>query len=62
MRKKLLITGSNGQLGRAINTLYAGNDAYELINTDLLIVGAGNNALSAAAEAITGWISITWRR
>ncbi|MCR4684032.1 MAG: dTDP-4-dehydrorhamnose reductase [Lachnospiraceae bacterium] len=39
MRKKLLITGSNGQLGRAINTLYAGNDAYELINTDYGVAG-----------------------
>ena len=29
--KKLLITGCNGQLGRALNTLYEGNREYELI-------------------------------
>ncbi len=33
--KKLLITGGNGQLGRAINNLYAGNDEIECINTDV---------------------------
>ncbi|WP_099467046.1 dTDP-4-dehydrorhamnose reductase [Konateibacter massiliensis] len=31
--KKLLVTGGNGQLGRAINKQYANTD-YELINTD----------------------------
>ncbi len=34
MTKKLFITGSNGQLGRAINRLLDGNAEYELINTD----------------------------
>ncbi|MDD2970578.1 MAG: dTDP-4-dehydrorhamnose reductase [Lachnospiraceae bacterium] len=33
--KKLIITGCNGQLGRAMNRQYAGNNAYELINTDV---------------------------
>ncbi|MCR4647612.1 MAG: dTDP-4-dehydrorhamnose reductase [Lachnospiraceae bacterium] len=33
--KKLLITGGNGQLGRAINNLYAGNSEIECINTDV---------------------------
>lgn len=32
--KKLLVTGSNGQLGRAINKQYA-NTEYELVNTDV---------------------------
>lgn len=32
--KKLLITGCNGQLGRAINKQYANTD-YELVNTDV---------------------------
>ncbi len=32
--KKIIITGSNGQLGRAINTLCGNNGEYELINTD----------------------------
>ena len=35
MTKKLIITGCNGQLGRAVNKLYAGNSEYELINTDV---------------------------
>ncbi len=39
MQKKLLITGCNGQLGRAINALYTGNDEYELINTDYGVEG-----------------------
>lgn len=32
--KKILVTGCNGQLGRAINEIYKG-DAVELINTDV---------------------------
>lgn len=33
--KKILVTGSNGQLGRAINALYEGNSNVELVNTDV---------------------------
>lgn len=33
--KRIIITGCNGQLGRAVNKLYAGNVAYELVNTDV---------------------------
>lgn len=33
--KKLVITGCNGQLGRAVNELYAGNTEYECVNTDV---------------------------
>ena len=33
--KKVIVTGCNGQLGRAINLQYAGNTEYELINTDV---------------------------
>ena len=32
---KLLVTGSNGQLGRAVNKLYEGNKEIELVNTDV---------------------------
>lgn len=39
MTKKLIITGCNGQLGRAVNELYAGNSEYELINTDFMVDG-----------------------
>lgn len=33
--KKIIVTGCNGQLGRAINQVYAGNEEFELINTDV---------------------------
>lgn len=33
--KKVIVTGCNGQLGRAINRLYSENPEYELINTDV---------------------------
>ena len=33
--KKVIVTGANGQLGRAINQQYAGSTEYELINTDV---------------------------
>ncbi|MBE5851399.1 MAG: dTDP-4-dehydrorhamnose reductase [Lachnospiraceae bacterium] len=33
--KKIIVTGCNGQLGRAINQLYTGNAEYELVNTDI---------------------------
>lgn len=33
--KKLIITGGNGQLGREINRIYAGNADIEIINTDV---------------------------
>lgn len=37
--KKIIITGCNGQLGRAINNLCQNNGEYELINTDFNIDG-----------------------
>ena len=33
--KKILITGCNGQLGRALNELWAGRNDLELVNTDV---------------------------
>ena len=33
--KKLIVTGADGQLGRAINKQYADSTEYELINTDV---------------------------
>lgn len=33
--KKILVTGSNGQLGRAINQKYEADSSYELVNTDV---------------------------
>lgn len=40
--KKIIITGSNGQLGRALNTLCADSKEYMLINTDFNIDGVTN--------------------
>lgn len=37
--KKLLVTGCNGQLGRAINEYYANQTEYELVNTDFGVEG-----------------------
>ncbi len=37
--KKIIVTGSNGQLGRAVNALYEGNSEYELVNTDFGVEG-----------------------
>ncbi len=33
--KRVIVTGADGQLGRAINLQYAGSGEYELINTDV---------------------------
>lgn len=33
--KKIIVTGCNGQLGRAINKLYQGSTEYECVNTDV---------------------------
>lgn len=35
MAKKIIVTGCNGQLGRAVNELYAGDTNYEFVNTDV---------------------------
>ena len=37
--KKIIVTGCNGQLGRAINRTFEGESGYELINTDFGIEG-----------------------
>ena len=37
--KKIVVTGSNGQLGRAINALFSNHNEYELVNTDYGIPG-----------------------
>jgi len=37
--KKVIITGANGQLGRAINEIFQGNTEFELVNTDFNVDG-----------------------
>lgn len=34
-RKRIIVTGCNGQLGRAVNREFAEDDRYEFINTDV---------------------------
>ena len=33
--EKIIVTGCNGQLGKAVNKLYANDENYELVNTDV---------------------------
>lgn len=33
--KKIIVTGCNGQLGRAVRKVYEGNTEFELVNTDV---------------------------
>lgn len=44
--KKIIVTGCNGQLGRAINNLCTNNNEYELINTDFNVEGIRNLDIS----------------
>lgn len=37
--KTILVTGCNGQLGRAVNEIYKGSDEFELYNTDFNVDG-----------------------
>ena len=46
--KKILVTGCNGQLGRAINKEYAG-ESVEIINTD---VAAGDHIVACDITSI----------
>lgn len=43
--KKIIVTGCNGQLGRAINQVYANKSGYELVNTDV-VEGDGITSLN----------------
>ena len=40
--KKIIITGSNGQLGRAMNDVFRGSTEYELVNTDVHVEGTAD--------------------
>ena len=37
--KKIIVTGCNGQLGRAVNEYYKDSSEYTLVNTDVGIEG-----------------------
>ena len=51
--KKIIITGCNGQLGRAINGLYSGDSEYELVNTDFGIEGIPSLDISNLDDVIS---------
>lgn len=44
--KKIIVTGANGQLGRAVNKVYADSTEYELVNTDFNVEGMANLDIS----------------
>ena len=51
--KKIIVTGCNGQLGRAINELCANNTEYELINTDFNVDGIRSVDISDLDSVMT---------
>lgn len=51
--KKIVVTGCNGQLGRAINGLYSGSSEYELVNTDFGIDGIPSLDISNLDDVIS---------
>lgn len=50
--KKVIITGANGQLGRAINKVFEGNNEFELINTDFNVDGIRNLDITNLKDVI----------
>lgn len=51
--KKIIVTGCNGQLGRAINLQYKDSSEYELINTDFGIEGIKGVDISNLDEVVS---------
>ena len=51
--KKIIVTGCNGQLGRAINQVYADSREYECVNTDVAQLDITNiEAVMKLAEEV----------
>ena len=50
--KKVIITGANGQLGRAINKVFDGNNEFQLINTDFSVDGIRNLDITNLEDVI----------
>lgn len=51
--KKIIITGCNGQLGRALNELYSENNEYECVNTDVNELDITNiNAVNKVVDEV----------
>ena len=51
--KKLIVTGANGQLGRAINGIYKGSAEFELVNTDFNVEGIRNLDITNLEDVIS---------
>ena len=52
--KKIIVTGCNGQLGRAVNQFYAGREDISFINTDVEELDISNiDAVMALAKEVT---------
>lgn len=55
--KKIIITGCNGQLGRAINKVLGGKKEYSLVNTDVVQTGLADSALDITdVEAVLSFV------
>lgn len=52
MKKKIIVTGCNGQLGRAINKQYENDSQIELVNTDVAELDITN--IGDVMEFVTG--------
>ena len=53
MTKKIIVTGCNGQLGRAVNQFYAGRDDISFVNTDVDELDISNiDAVMALAKEV----------
>jgi len=52
--KKIIVTGCNGQLGRAINKLYKNNNEIELINTDVAAMVENPEVVASMEGVLTG--------
>lgn len=51
--KKIIVTGCNDQLGRAINQVYADSREYECVNTDVAQLDITNiEAVMKLAEEV----------
>ena len=50
---------SSASSGKADNAVSGGEPKFELINTDVLIIGAGLNAMSAASQALAEGLHVT---
>lgn len=53
MEKKIIVTGCNGQLGRAVNQFYAGREDIRFVNTDVEELDISNiDAVMALAKEV----------